>query len=267
MRSFILNVFVIFATLTAAITLWILAKISTRKLMWKTLHIWAATLRWAVRVILNAQVEVRGMQHYDPTRSQLIVCKHQSELDVIMIVDQFDDFSAVVMAELRNYPFFGGVLDGLDLVQVKVDSGKQGRTLQTIEGGKKTAEQGRAMVIYPEGELMKLGAKERYKNGVGHLYQSMNVEVLPVAFSVGVIWPQRQWTKNANKSGIMEVMEPIPPGLPFEEFMALIEERIETKTMDLIRESASGEVLAAAERRFANKENNTGPGVDAIAAK
>lgn len=256
MRSLILNIFVITGTFAGALALWILAKVSTRKAMWRVLHFWSKVMQGAVRVILNGRLEVRGKHHWKPGVPQLIVAKHQSELDVIMMVGEMEDFSAVVMAELEKFPFFPTLLPALDLVLVKVDAGKQGRTKQTVDGGLRIRDQGRDMVIYPEGELMKLGAKERYKSGVGHLYTSMNVEVIPVAFSVGLIWPRRDWTKVANQRGIMEFMEPIPPGLPFDEFMTLIEERIESKTMDLIRECAPPDVLEAAEERYARGANN-----------
>ncbi|MBY8974487.1 1-acyl-sn-glycerol-3-phosphate acyltransferase [Rhodobacteraceae bacterium NNCM2] len=261
MRSLLLNLFLLIFTFFAAMSLWAVAKVyphqdSTRRKMWKILHIWSGTMLWAVRVILNGKVEIRGKEHLKPGVSQLIVGKHQSELDVILMVNELDDFSAVVMAELEKLPFFPTLLRALDLVMVKVDEGRQGRTQQIIEGGIRTVAQGRDMLIYPEGELMRLGAKERYRSGVGNLYTNMNVEVVPVAFSVGVIWPRRDWTKRANQRGVMEFMEPIQPGLPFDEFMALIEERIETRTMELIRESAPPEVLAEAEALHARGANN-----------
>lgn len=256
MRSLLFNLFLFIFTFFCALTAWLLARFSTRKAIWKLLHIWSGTMRSAVRLGLNGRIEVRGKHHWKPGVSQLIVGKHQSELDVIMMVDELDDFSAVVMAELEKLPFFPTILHALDLVMVKVDEGKQGRTQQIIDGGERIAAQGRDMLIYPEGELMKLGAKERYRSGVGNLYTNMNVEVIPVAFSVGVIWPRRDWTKRANQRGIMEFMEPIPPGLSYDDFMALIEERLETRTMELIRECAPADVLAEAEDRHARGANN-----------
>ncbi|MEM1277036.1 MAG: lysophospholipid acyltransferase family protein [Pseudomonadota bacterium] len=258
MRSFIINMILIFVTFFSALALWTTAKLvkKPRRAMWKILHFWAGILRRAVLLILNAKIEVRGKHHIKPGVPQLIVGKHQSELDVILMVHELDDFSAVVMAELEKYPFFPTMLKALDLVLVKVDEGRQGRTQQTIDGGLRIKAQGRDMLIYPEGELMKLGAKERYRSGVGHLYANMDVEVVPVTFSVGTIWPRRDWTKHANQRGIMEFMEPIQPGLPFDAFMELIEERLETKTMELIRESAEPEILAAAEDRHARGVNN-----------
>ncbi|MEL6774844.1 MAG: 1-acyl-sn-glycerol-3-phosphate acyltransferase, partial [Pseudomonadota bacterium] len=115
----------------------------------------------------------------------------------------------------------------------------------------RTFEQGRPMIIYPEGTLMSLGDKERYRRGVGHLYTRLNPVVVPIATSAGVIWPRREWNKHTGQTGAMEFLEPIQPGLDFETFMATIETRIEEGTMRLIREHAKGDVLAAAEARHA----------------
>ena len=74
--------------------------------------------------------------------------------------------------------------------------------------------------------------------------------------SLGVIWPQREWRKYRGVTGVMEMMEPIPPGLSFDEFMATLEERIETRTMELIEEGASGQVLEDARDRYARGASN-----------
>src|SRR5690606_38640972 len=108
----------------------------------------------------------------------------------------------------------------------------------------------------PEGELMKLGARERYRRGAGHLYGAMGVEAVPVAASLGVVWPRREWRKQANATGAIEFMEPIPPGMEFDAFMAEVERRIEARTMELIEEHATGVRLAEARDRFARGANN-----------
>ena len=255
-RSTIFNLLFYAFTFLIAMTCWGIAKLSTRDAMWHVLRFWGRTVIWMLRVILNARVEVRGYEHYKPDRSQLIVAKHQSELDIVMLGALLWDVTAIAMEELTRLPFFGTILKKIDAVTIAVDSGPQGRTKQAIEGAERIRAQGRTMVVYPEGELMKLGAKERYKRGVGHVYTAMDVEAVPVAVSLGVIWPQRRWRKNPGTTGAIEFMEPIPPGLDFNTFMALIEERIEKRTMELIEEHATGEMLEAARDRFARGVNN-----------
>ena len=259
-RSTIFNIVFYVFTFFIAMTCWFLALVSTRTAMWYVLRFWGKAVLVLVRVILGGRVEVRGHHHYDPTRSQLIVSKHQSELDIVMLGAALWDVTAVAMKELEKLPFFGTILRKIDAVTIAVDAGPQGRTQQAIDGAKRIRAMNRSIVIYPEGELMKLGAKERYKRGAGHMYGAMEVEAVPVAVSMGVIWPQRQWRKNTGQLGIMEFMEPIPPGMPFDEFMAEIERRIETRTMELIEESASGQMLEDARERYRRGANNERPG-------
>lgn len=255
-RSSIFNILFYAFTFLMAMACWIAARVSGRRAMWYVIRFWGKTVLLMLRVILGAKVEVRGLQHLDPSRCQLIVAKHQSELDIVMLGVLMWEISAVAMEELTRLPFFGTILKTAGTVNIAVDSGPQGRTAQMIEGAKRVRAEGRTMVIYPEGELMKLGAKERYKSGAGHLYKAMEVEAVPVAISLGVIWPQRQWRKNPGTTGAIEFLEPIPPGKETDTFMATIEERIETHTMKLIEEHATGVQLAEARARHAAKANN-----------
>lgn len=256
-RSTIFTLFFYVFTFVIAMTCWIVAKIAGRTPMWYVIRFWGGTTVLMLRIIMNAKVEVRGKQHLDTSRSQLIVAKHQSELDIVMLAALMWEISAVAMEELTKLPFFGTILKTVGTVNIAVDSGPQGRTEQMIEGAKRIRAENRTMVIYPEGELMKLGAKERYKSGAGHLYKAMEVEAIPVAISLGVIWPQRQWWKNPGTTGAIEFMEPIPPGMEFESFMTTIEDRIESQTMALIEEHASGQMLEDARARYNHGADNS----------
>ena len=256
-RSSLFNIIFYSFSFVIAMVCWIMAKLGfPRRAVWYVLRFWGLTVVWLVNMILWCRVEVRGMEHVDPSRPQVIVSKHQSELDIVMLGALMWDISAVAMEELTRLPFFGTLLKKMDVVTIAVDSGPQGRTQQAIDGAKRIKAQGRTMVIYPEGELMKLGAKERYRRGAGHIYRAMQVEAVPVAISLGVIWPQRQWRKNVGQVGIIEFMEPIPPGLELEPFMAEIENRIETRSMELIEECATGQMLEDARERHARGANN-----------
>ena len=255
-RSTIFNLLFYGFTFMVAMTCWMLCFFVSRFTLWYVLRFWGRSVLLMVRIILGGKVEVRGLEHLDLSRPQVIVSKHQSELDIVMLAVLMWDINAVAMEELTKLPFFGTILKKMEIVTIAVDSGPQGRTQQAIEGARRTKEQGRSMVIYPEGELMKLGAKERYRGGAGHIYKAMEVEAVPVALSLGVIWPQRQWRKNIGRTGAIELMEPIPPGMEFDDFMAQIESRIETRTMELIEEHASRPMLEAARERYQRGANN-----------
>ena len=255
-RSTIFNlIFYPFTFLVAAIC-WVLAYVSTRAAIWRVLNFWGRGVVWLVRWILGSRIEVRGREHLDPSRPQVFVSKHQSELDIVMLAALMNDVSAVAMQELARTPFFGTILRKLDVVMISIEQGPQGRTQRAIEGARRMKAQGRSMIIYPEGELMKLGARERYRKGAGHIYAAMGVEAVPVAESLGVIWPQRRWRKFSGVTGAIEFMEPIPPGMEPDAFMVEVERRIETRTMELIEEHACAERLEAARDRYRRGANN-----------
>ena len=251
MRSLLFNLFFYGFTFVTAVVCYIVARTSTRERLWRVLGFWGRTVVGAIRLILDARIELRGLDNLPPGGPKLLVCKHQSELDVILLASVVPYAGVVAMREMDRYPFFGPILRKLDLVRVAVDGGRQGRTDAVIEGALRVNAEGRPMIIFPEATLMSLGAKERYRKGAGHIYQALGVDVVLVASSLGVIWPRREWNKHAHQSAAVEVLPPIPPGLDIDAFMAEAEDRIETATMRLIREHAKGEVLAAAEDRHA----------------
>lgn len=255
-RSTIFNLLFYAFSFLVAMTCWIVAKVSTRIAMWHVLKFWGRGVVVLLRIVMGAEVEVRGAHHMKPGQPQLIVSKHQSELDIVMLAGAMWDVTAIAMKELEKLPFFGTILRKLDCVIVSVDSGPQGRTEQAIVGAKRIRDNKRSLVVYPEGELMKLGARERYRKGVGRIYEAVGIEAVPVAVSLGVIWPQRKWKKNAGTKAVMEFMEPIPPGLPFDDFMDEMERRIETRTWELIEETAPPDMLAEARDRRARGVNN-----------
>ncbi len=216
--------------------------------------------RWvqaAVRHVLKGEIEIRGLEHIASETPAIIAPKHQSELDVFIPLAMYPDIAAIAMAELARYPLLGPVLRKLDYVLVSVEGQRKNQLDEVLSGARRVNGQGRPILIYPEGELMRLGSRERYKHGVYHIYKTLGAPVVPVAQSLGLIWPQREWKKNIGKTGVWEFLEPIPPGLDKRTFMIELERRIEHGTMELIREHGDAHVVAEAERRFALGLNNS----------
>lgn len=259
MRATLINLFFYSYTIYIALKVYLLARFRGREAMLPVLQEWGETVLRAIDVILGSKIEIRGWESVPestPERPVLFVSKHQSELDVVLLAKLMPGTGAVAMAELAQYPFFAPILAKLDIVLVAVDSGPQNRTEQTIEGSERTFAQGRSMMIYPEGTLMKLGAKERYRRGAAHIYTRLNPIVIPVATSVGVVWPRREWHKFAGVTGAIEFLPPMPEGLDFETFRAESERIIEEATMRLIREHTPPDRLAEAEDRYARGAGN-----------
>jgi 1-acyl-sn-glycerol-3-phosphate acyltransferase len=256
MRSLAFNLVFYPLSLLCAFAAWVAAKTAGKPAVRAVLGWWTRRVRDLVALVLGGRIEVRGRERLPPGGPQLLVSKHQSELDAIMMFSLFPDFTAVVMQELERYPFVGAIVKALDFITVAVDGGPQGRTAVVVEGARRALAEGRPVLIYPEGTLMSLGARERYRTGAWRIYAATGAAVTPVAQSVGAIWPRREWAKRAGRTGAVEFLDPIPPGLDEPTFMALLERRIETATMALIREHAAPDDLARAEDRHARGAAN-----------
>jgi len=89
------------------------------------------------------------------------------------------------------------------------------------------------VVIFPEGTRKAPGAPPDYKPGIAALYRELNVPVYPVATNAGVHWPAHGFIRHPGTI-VFEYLEPIPPGLKRAEFMRILEERIETKSTELL---------------------------------
>ena len=255
MRSILFNIVFVSSTALFAFTAYIASFFLSAKIISKWLYAWGHFGRWLVKMMLAGNVEIRGLEHLPTDQPHVIAAKHQSELDILVTVSMFPDLTTAAMKTLEKTPFFGRIIRKLGLIVVDLAI-PQNRTQQVVEGARKAFAKNRPIVIYPEGTLMALGAKERYRGGIWHIYNDLNVKVTPVAMSLGVIWPRRDRIKYIGKTGVYEFLPPIEPGLDKETFMALLEEIIETNTMRLIEEHASGDILIAAQDRYARGVGN-----------
>jgi len=94
----------------------------------------------------------------------------------------------------------------------------------------------RQLIIFPEGTRRPAGAEPRYKYGVAHLYGAEGVPCLPVALNSGLFWPRRSIMRYPG-TVVIEILDPIAPGLEKEVFFARLQDEIETATARLIAEA------------------------------
>jgi 1-acyl-sn-glycerol-3-phosphate acyltransferase len=106
-----------------------------------------------------------------------------------------------------------------------------------MQRARKELAAGRQIVIFPEGTRRPAGAEPSYKYGIARLYAEANVPVLPVALNSGVFWRRRSMLREPG-TVVAQVLDPIPPGLGEEEFMARLQNDIETATTRLIDEAS-----------------------------
>ncbi len=105
-----------------------------------------------------------------------------------------------------------------------------------LKEAKKRIADGREIIIFPEGTRKAAGSPPDYKTGIVLLYESLGVPCVPVALNSGVFWPRRSLIRRPG-TVIVEILDPIPPGLPKAEFLQRLQTAIETASTRLLAEA------------------------------
>lgn len=107
-----------------------------------------------------------------------------------------------------------------------------------IADAKDRVEQDREVVIFPEGTRTVPGAPPDYKPGYIALYEALSAPAIPLALNSGLYWPRRSLWRYPGTI-VVEILPPIPPGLPRAEFRRAVETAIEGASAALIAEAAA----------------------------
>ncbi|MFC0632787.1 lysophospholipid acyltransferase family protein [Brevundimonas balnearis] len=196
----------------------------------------------AMRLFAGIRIEVRGRERL-PAGAFIIASKHQSWGDGFATYDQFEDLAFVTGDHLEKFPLLGAVLKKLGAIVVNNCGGHRAREALKQRAADAHRE-GRRILIYPEGNLAKVGEKFRYRSGVWHMARDFDLPVVPLATNLGLFWPQEAFAKRPGVA-TLEFLDPIPPGLPKDEFLARLEAAVEGRTAELIAEATGRPATAA----------------------
>ena len=233
-RSLAFNAFFYLGTLIAAVIGILLVPIPTPVLLRGLLHQWARATVWGMRWIGGMKVETRGLENLPTSGPVLLAGKHHSECDGILLAARIPGIAFVAMQELFRYPLIGAILYRLQMIRVDTCGG--GRERENLaQFSKRAYDSGRHIAIYPEGNLMAPGERERYRSGIYYLSRDLGLPVTPVATSIGLLWNRRDWWKKPGRAAI-EFLPAVEPGLDKQSFMRRLEEVTEGASDRLIAE-------------------------------
>lgn len=167
--------------------------------------------------------------------SFIIASKHQSGVETVIFSLFFDDFNIVFKKSLGKVPLIGRYMRRMEFLGIDRANGKES-LVSLIEKGKKSMEDKRPLVIFPEGARIKFGNRGTYHKGVAILYEKLNVPILPVAHNAGAIWHKKSFVKFPGTI-TFEFLPLIKTGMTKEEVIKKIEANIEDACLKL-RESA-----------------------------
>ncbi|WP_366935282.1 lysophospholipid acyltransferase family protein [Amaricoccus sp.] len=193
--------------------------------------IYARTVLRLLAAICGLRTEVRGPV---PEGDVVVASKHQSFLDILILVAALPRPRFIMKQELRWAPILG--LYAMRIGSTPVNRGARSKAMKDMVAHAGKDEAAGQLVIYPQGTRVLPGAKLPYKFGAGVLYDRLGVPCVPAATNVGVFWSRRSPLRKPGLA-VVEFLPTIPPGLPVAEFMARIEPLVETESNRLMREA------------------------------
>ena len=235
-RGFAFNI-AFFAWTAIAGTIGLPFLIAPRAVTMRFGQFWARTVLVLLRVIVGLDHEIRGLDRV-PRSACIIAMKHQSAWDTLIPLVVFSDPAAVVKRELLLLPFYGWYAARAGSIGIDRKAGA-GALRRMIAAARPIADEGRPIVIFPEGTRVAPGARLSYQPGVAALYRALTLPLVPAAVNSGHFWGRRSFVKRPGRI-VLEFLEPIPPGWSRNRVMAELEQRIETATAALLREAEAG---------------------------
>ena len=174
---------------------------------------------------------VEGLQNI-PDRASVVLCKHQSAWETLILPRYFSPQTWVLKRELLRIPFFGWGLATLRPIAIDRGAGRSALD-QVLESGRQRLEEGIWVMVFPEGTRVAPGKRRRYRPGGAILAAKTGRAVVPVAHNAGDYWPRRGFLKRPGTIRLVigEAIE--SEGLSAAEINARAEEWIEATVREL----------------------------------
>lgn len=145
-------------------------------------------------VVCGIHYEVEGLENIPQKRFGVILSKHQSAWETFFLPIIFHDPAVIAKRELLWVPFYGWGVAAVDPILINRKD-KATAMQQIIRKGKKCLEDGRWILVFPEGTRVPVGEVGKYHLGGARLAVAAEAPVIPVAHNAGSFWPRRGFIK------------------------------------------------------------------------
>jgi 1-acyl-sn-glycerol-3-phosphate acyltransferase len=201
--------------------------------MLAVLRSYARSSLWLLRAVCGIKVEWRGREKI-PSGACLVACKHQSLWETFALYVILDDPTFVLKRELMWLPLFGWLARKSGMIPID-RGGRTTALARMVARARAEIARSRQIVVFPEGTRLAPDAEPRYMPGIAYLYSETDLACVPVALNSGLFWPRRSWLRYPG-TVLVEVLDPIAPGLDRRAFLAQLQNVLEEATARLVAE-------------------------------
>ncbi|MFA7678819.1 MAG: lysophospholipid acyltransferase family protein [Pigmentiphaga sp.] len=155
---------------------------------------WPTMCVWAAKYILGIRWRLIGEENL-PEGPAIVLSKHQSAWETMFFAGWMPkDICYVYKRELNWIPFFGWSLAALEMVPINRQRGSESFE-QIIRHGRRILDDGRWLLMFPEGTRTAPGKIGKYKSGGARVAVRLGTQVIPIAHNAGELWPRNAFIK------------------------------------------------------------------------
>ena len=196
----------------------------------RAIKLYCRTVFLILKVFLKIKLDIRG---FIPENKPAIICsKHQSFLDVLMLLYILPQPRFVMKSELKRIPIFSFYARKIGCFSVQRNNKRDAlnATIETIK--KEQQETNGQLVIYPEGTRTLPGETVEYKKGIEILFSRLKRPLFLVSTNSGLIWPQRESFKY-NGVASMHFVRKVEYSSKRSDFLVEVKKTIENDSLRL----------------------------------
>ncbi len=164
-------------------------------------RLWGYVNYFGLVICCFLRCEVIGREHINK-QPVIIFAKHQSSFEILVLMALMNPTSWVAKKEILKIPIFGWAFGMSKPICLDRKAGISA-VEQLNTQGQKALEEGRNVLIFPEGTRTAPGSKPKYRIGGALLAEKTGFPILPVAHNCGEFWPRLSFIKRPGKATLV----------------------------------------------------------------
>ena len=185
-----------------ALVLMLVSLFAPREVVWRCAVSWFRVVLFGCRFILGIRVRVQGLENLPRDGAAVLLSKHQSTLETLLIPTLVaHPLAFVFKRELLRIPFFGWSMARLNMIHIDRES-RAASMKSIISQGSALLAQGTWVIMFPEGTRVAPGERGTYQTAGTRLAVEAGVPVVPIAVTAGKCWPRALLGK---RPGVVDV--------------------------------------------------------------
>ncbi len=184
---------------------------------------WASVYTW---MIPAWRIRIEGREHVRKNAAYMIVCNHQSQLDILVAFRLFFHFKFVSKIEMFRVPLIGWNMTLNRYVKLK--RGDRESIAHMLQDCETHLDEGSSIFMFPEGTRSPDGQIKNFKLGAFQLAQKKKAPILPIVVS-GTNKALPKYSMNF--TGVKKIYIKIYEEIPYAAFENLTPE----ETADMVR--------------------------------